>query len=60
MKLTSSLNAWRANEDDPPRSANIAPPSTYVSVASTSSSPAARKITGVSPSPNWATTPIEK
>ena len=28
MKLTSSLNAWRASIDEPPRSGNIAPPST--------------------------------
>src|SRR3954454_20382467 len=60
MKLISSLNAWRANVADPPRSRSIAPPSTYESEVSANINPATRKISGVSPRPRSATTPTEK
>ena len=55
MKETTSLKAWRANDDEPPASGNIAAPSAYVFAVSAKSPPAKRKTTGVSPSA-WAAT----
>ena len=49
MNETSSLKAWRANDDDPPASGNIAAPSAYVFAVSANSPPASMNTTGVSP-----------
>jgi hypothetical protein len=51
------LNAWRANDEDPPASGNIEAPSAYVFAVSANSPPASMKMTGVSPSAYAATNP---
>ncbi len=57
MKLTSSLNAWRAKLAEPPASGNITVPSTYVAAVQTKIRPEITKARGVSPSAKAATTP---
>jgi hypothetical protein len=44
------LNAWRANDDEPPASGNIAAPSAYVFAVSANRPPAKMNTSGVSPS----------
>ncbi len=60
MKLTSSLNAWRANTAEPPRSECSEAPSAYVIAVNWKNRPPARKTTGVRPLARWATTPSAK
>ncbi len=53
----NSLNARRANDDDPPASGYIVVASVYVAAVAMKISPAIANTTGVSPSANTATRP---
>jgi hypothetical protein len=49
MKLTVSLNAWRAKLEEPPASGKRTVPSAYVAAVAAKKRPAMTKTTGVSP-----------
>ena len=56
-KDQNSLNARRANDDEPPASGYIVVASVYVAAVQMKISPAIRNTTGVMPSANTATSP---